>query len=372
MAQTPENKTPPNTETGQTDTERKAQAAIGQAREGERAIGAAAQSTARQGGQAAQQATHQTGEMMRQGAATASEVAHAGAQAGTEATRRGVNALADGQRQILEEIAERYETVGRRWAQSVQENASDLRTMLVPPAGVTNNVRDMQDGVAGLVNGVVQSNMRATQEVLRMADPTAMFDLQRRFAREYIDTMLRGTSAFMRAARQTAEQTLRPIESQIEARQQRNPQGQGRRHGEEHGVVSDVMSVDVRVVTPDDTVQQATRLMRDEDTGILPVGEGDRLVGVVTDRDVTLRLVAEGKDPTRTKVREVMSQDLKYVFEDEDLEHVAGNMAEQQVRRMPVVNRNKRLVGVVSIGDLARGRHSGRYAGRAMRGIAAE
>ena len=110
--------------------------------------------------------------------------------------------------------------------------------------------------------------------------------------------------------------------------------------------------------------------MRDEDTGVLPVGEGDRLVGIVTDRDVTLRLVAEGKDAAKTKVREVMSQDLKYVYEDEDLSHVANNMAEQQIRRLPVVNRNKRLVGVVSLGDLSRASPSGHYAGRAMRGVA--
>ena len=83
-----------------------------------------------------------------------------------------------------------------------------------------------------------------------------------------------------------------------------------------------------------------------------------------------MRLVAEGKDPARTKVREVMTQDIKYVFEDEDLEHVADNMAEQQIRRLPVVNRNKRLVGVISLGDLARAGRSGHYAGRAMRGIA--
>ena len=131
------------------------------------------------------------------------------------------------------------------------------------------------------------------------------------------------------------------------------------------------MSQGVRLVTPEDTVQQATRLMRDEDTGVLPVGEGDRLVGIVTDRDIAVRLVAEGKDPTRTKVREVMTQDVKYVFEDEDLEHVADNMAEQQVRRLPVVNRAKRVVGVISLGDLARSR-SGQLAGRAMRGIARE
>ncbi len=112
--------------------------------------------------------------------------------------------------------------------------------------------------------------------------------------------------------------------------------------------------------------------MRDADTGVLPVGEGDRLVGIVTDRDVALRLVAEGKDPAHTKVREVMTQEVKYVYDDEDLGHVADNMAEQQVRRLPVVNRAKRVVGVVSLGDLARSGRVGEYAGRAMQGIARE
>jgi CBS-domain-containing membrane protein len=84
---------------------------------------------------------------------------------------------------------------------------------------------------------------------------------------------------------------------------------------------------------------------------------------------VATRVVAEGKDPQRIKVRQVMSQEPKYVFEDEDLEHVADNMAQQQLRRLPVVNRSKRLVGIVSIGDLARGDRAGRFAGKAMRGV---
>jgi CBS domain-containing protein len=84
----------------------------------------------------------------------------------------------------------------------------------------------------------------------------------------------------------------------------------------------------------------------------LPVGENDRLVGVVTDRDIALRAVAQGKAPS-TKVREVMSREVKYCFDDEDLDHVARNMADIQVRRLPVVNRDKRLVGIVSLGDVA-------------------
>jgi len=117
-------------------------------------------------------------------------------------------------------------------------------------------------------------------------------------------------------------------------------------------LVSDLMSSNVRTVGPDDTVERATRLMREEDTGILPVGEGGRLVGVVTERDIALRLVAEGKDAARTKVRAVMSEGPNYVFEDEDLGRAAEHMVKQQVRRVPVVNRTERIVGVLSLEDV--------------------
>ena len=141
---------------------------------------------------------------------------------------------------------------------------------------------------------------------------------------------------------------------------------------QEQGRVADVMATDVRMASPDDTVQHAAQMMRDADAGALPVGDGDRLVGMVTDRDLALRLVAEGRDPRQTRVRDVMTPEVRYVFEDEDLDHVADNMAEQQVRRLPVVNRDKRLVGVISLADLARRNRGGRLAGRAYRGIARE
>jgi CBS-domain-containing membrane protein len=125
----------------------------------------------------------------------------------------------------------------------------------------------------------------------------------------------------------------------------------------------------VRLVGPDDNVRQVAQMMCEADTGILPVAECDRLIGMLTDRDVTVRLVAEGRDPGQTKLRDVMTADIRYVFEDEDLEHVAVNMAERQVRRPPVMNRQKRLVGLVSLGDMAKGRRSP-LAGRALSGIA--
>ena len=103
------------------------------------------------------------------------------------------------------------------------------------------------------------------------------------------------------------------------------------------------------------------------DAGVLPVGENDRLVGILTDRDITVRAVAAGKEPTECKVREVMSPEIRYIYEDESIEDAARNMTELQVRRLPVLNREKRLVGIVSLGDLALKKKSN--AADALRGV---
>src|SRR3954469_15324114 len=116
--------------------------------------------------------------------------------------------------------------------------------------------------------------------------------------------------------------------------------------------VREIMTPEVTIASPDDTVQKAAKLMEKIDSGVLPVGENDRLVGMVTDRDITVRAVAQGKSPSRCKVREIMSEDVKYVYEDESVEDAARNMSELQVRRLPVLNREKRLVGIVSLGDV--------------------
>ncbi|HYD06091.1 MAG TPA: CBS domain-containing protein [Reyranella sp.] len=109
--------------------------------------------------------------------------------------------------------------------------------------------------------------------------------------------------------------------------------------------------------------------MQKFDSGFLPVGENDKLVGMITDRDMAVRAIAFGKGP-ETKVREVMTHDVKYCFEDQDLTEVSRNMGEQQVRRLPVVNRDKRLVGVVSLGDVASADGAERQAGTALKGVA--
>src|SRR5438132_9924147 len=131
--------------------------------------------------------------------------------------------------------------------------------------------------------------------------------------------------------------------------------------------VSACMTSDVRICAPDDTIQDAARTMKDIDAGALPVGDNDRLVGMITDRDIAVRAVAAGKGPD-TPVREVMTQDVKYCFEDESLDHVAKNMAEQRVRRLPVLNRDKRLVGILSVGDIAL-KQGKKAAGEAVSGI---
>ena len=122
--------------------------------------------------------------------------------------------------------------------------------------------------------------------------------------------------------------------------------------------VSDAMSRDVQVASPAQTIRDAAKMMAKIDAGVLPVGENDRLVGMITDRDITIRAVAEGKAPT-TKVRDVMSDEVLYCFDDQDLDEVAQNMSDTKVRRLPVVNRQKRLVGIISLGDLARNEDAG-------------
>ena len=131
--------------------------------------------------------------------------------------------------------------------------------------------------------------------------------------------------------------------------------------------VREVMTPDVVIASPEDTLQRAAEMMIDIDAGVLPVGENDRLVGILTDRDITVRAVAAGKEPTECKVREVMSPEIRYIYDDESIEDAARNMTELQVRRLPVLNREKRLVGIVSLGDLALKKKSN--AADALRGV---
>ena len=116
--------------------------------------------------------------------------------------------------------------------------------------------------------------------------------------------------------------------------------------------VSEVMTRQVELTSPAATIRDAARRMAEIDGGVMPVSENDRLVGMITDRDIAIRAVAQGKGPD-AKVREVMTQEVKYCYEDDDVDNVVKNMAEIKVHRLPVMSRDKRLVGIVSLGDIA-------------------
>jgi uncharacterized protein (TIGR02284 family) len=117
-------------------------------------------------------------------------------------------------------------------------------------------------------------------------------------------------------------------------------------------LIREIMTGDVQLLSPQDSIQDAAQRMRDGDFGSLPVAQGDRLVGYVTDRDIVVRALADGR-ASDARVEDVMTDRILYCFDDENVDDVAANMAENQVRRLPVLNREKRLVGIVALGDIA-------------------
>jgi CBS domain-containing protein len=133
-------------------------------------------------------------------------------------------------------------------------------------------------------------------------------------------------------------------------------------------LVKEAMTTNVELASPTHTLRQAALLMGKTDCGALPVADKDSLVGMITDRDIAIRGMAAGKGP-RTQVREIMSTEVLYCFEDQDLEEVARNLGDIKVRRLPVMNRDKRLVGILSLGDMARKGNGSDPAAEALRAI---
>jgi CBS domain-containing protein len=136
--------------------------------------------------------------------------------------------------------------------------------------------------------------------------------------------------------------------------------------------VRDIETQHPESVGPDAQVMQAAQIMQRLDVGVLPVCDGERLIGVVTDRDITLRSTAEGRDPRQTPVREVMSTNPVCCYEDQDVAECVALMEQKQIRRLPVVDGAQRLVGIISLGDLAIRSRNERLAGEVLNRVSAQ
>lgn len=134
-------------------------------------------------------------------------------------------------------------------------------------------------------------------------------------------------------------------------------------------LVKDIMSRDVQVTRPHTTLREAAEFMKALDVGPLPVCDGDRLVGIVTDRDIAVRGIAEGQDCWEGRVRDAMSTDITYCFDDDDIAIAARQMKEKQLRRLLVLNRDKRLVGIVSLADLSVQTGDNRVSGETLKAV---
>src|SRR4051794_18532073 len=187
---------------------------------------AATDAAIRRGAEAVQQGGRATGEALRQNAEVGADVARRGIEAGADSARRGAElasdtarrsaqAVADAQRQIAQDAAQRFEEVSGKVAEAARGTTENVRQLMALPNAAEGGLRDLQQGVTGLVEGVVQTNLRAAQELFRLVNPAPIVELQQRFAREYTDTLLRNSATLVRAVRRTADETLRPLEEQI-------------------------------------------------------------------------------------------------------------------------------------------------------------
>src|SRR5918997_1163227 len=187
----------------------------------------------RKSADAMQQGGHATADALRQNAEAGADVARRGVEAGADAARRGAElandtarrgtqAVVESQRQIVQDAAQRFEEVSRKVADAARGTTENVRQLMALPNAAEGGLRDLQQGVTGLVEGVVRTNLRAAQELFRLANPAPVVELQQRFAREYTDALLQNSATLVRAVRRTADEALRPLEQQIE-RQQREP-----------------------------------------------------------------------------------------------------------------------------------------------------
>ena len=186
-------------------------------------------SAVQQGAQAVQNETNAAGETIRQGAgsmadamrrdghATANVIQH-GADIESEAVRRSAEAFTESQREFMQRATQRFEEVSRKVVDAAQGNSEKVRTLMALPSAAQGGLQEMQQSMTSLVEGVLRTNLRATQELFQLANPSAYIELQQRFVHEYLDALTHGVATLVRATRRTADETLRPLERQIEER----------------------------------------------------------------------------------------------------------------------------------------------------------
>ncbi len=190
------------------------------AREGAEAVQHTLQHNGRVAGEAMRRGANATVDVTRQGTQASVEAMRRASEQANETVRRTTQVVAEGQRQIAQDTAQKLEDVSHRVAHAAQDTSESVRKLMTLPHAAEGGLSDMRQGMAGLVEGVVQANLRATQQLFRLTNPAAMIELQQRFAREYMDAVMQGTATLVRAVRRTADETLPPLEAQIEQRQQ--------------------------------------------------------------------------------------------------------------------------------------------------------
>jgi hypothetical protein len=198
-----------------------------QAAEAVQTGGRATSDAVRRGGEAAADATRRIGEV-------GAEAVDRSGQVGSESIRRGMQDMAESQQRIFRNAAEQFEQLSHKVAQAVQGTSEDVRSLMVLPGAARGGLQDLQRGVAGLIEGVIRTNLQATQELFRLANPGAYVELQHRFVRQYFDTLFENSVALVRAVRRTADETLGPLEQQLQQRRSaRQDEGQAYRQAAE-------------------------------------------------------------------------------------------------------------------------------------------
>jgi hypothetical protein len=199
------------------------------------------QNAARQAAEAVQTTGRATSDAARRGSEFAADatrrVGEAGAEAvdrslrvGSESIRQGTQAFAESQQRIVQNAAEQFEQFSHKVAQAVQGTSEDVRSLMVLPSAARGGLQDLQQGVTGLIEGVVRTNLQATQELFRLANPSGYVELQYRFMRQYLDTLIENSVTLVRAVRRTADETLGPLEQQLQQRRSaRQDEGQAYR-----------------------------------------------------------------------------------------------------------------------------------------------